>query len=218
MTVSHELRFAKRKLDTFLNWSSNCLWRIYARLHGASLARDVEFRGCPLIHCVRGADISFKSGVRINSKLRSNPIMNRARSTFCCVASGARINIGRDVGMSAVSITAARKVSIGEGTLIGADCLISDTDFHIPLPNNRWGNDTVARSAPVVIGKGCFIGARVIILKGVQIGDGVVIAAGAVVTRDVPEAHLASGNPATFRPLPSKWRHPATDAKPSTIG
>jgi acetyltransferase-like isoleucine patch superfamily enzyme len=39
------------------------------------------------------------------------------------------------------------------------------------------------------------------VLKGVTIGDRAVVGAGAVVTRDVPDRHLAAGNPAQIRPL-----------------
>lgn len=46
------------------------------------------------------------------------------------------------------------------------------------------------------IGKRCFIGARSILLPGVTIGDGSIVAAGAVVTRDVPPASIVGGNPA----------------------
>ncbi|MEP3214071.1 MAG: hypothetical protein ABJQ29_12795 [Luteolibacter sp.] len=49
------------------------------------------------------------------------------------------------------------------------------------------------------------------ILKGVTIGDGAVVAAGAVVSKDVPSEHLASGNPAENRPLPEKWRQSRVD-------
>lgn len=194
-----------RKFRIHLYTHGRRLWRVYARLRRATVAPNVEFRGRPLIRCARGGEVRFETGVRVNSALTSNPIMLRARSTFCCTTAGARIVLERDVGVSAVSITAAKKVIIGEGTLLGADCLITDTDFHIPLGNYRWGNDVVAGSRPVRIGKGCFIGARAVILKGVNIGDGAVVAAGAVVTKDVPTEHLAAGNPATSRPLPDKW-------------
>jgi len=60
----------------------------------------------------------------------------------------------------------------------------------------------------VIIGRGCFIGARAIILKGVTIGDCAVVGAGAVVTRDVPAGHLAAGNPAVCRPLTGPWLRP----------
>lgn len=46
------------------------------------------------------------------------------------------------------------------------------------------------------IGKNCFIGARSIILPGVTIGDGSIVAAGSVVTKDVPPSTIVAGNPA----------------------
>ena len=46
------------------------------------------------------------------------------------------------------------------------------------------------------IGENCFIGARSIILPGVTIGDGSIVAAGAVVTQDVPSGVVVAGNPA----------------------
>lgn len=49
---------------------------------------------------------------------------------------------------------------------------------------------------PVVIGDDVWIGTRVIILPGVKIGNGVIIAAGAVVTKDIPDYAVAGGVPA----------------------
>jgi acetyltransferase-like isoleucine patch superfamily enzyme len=46
------------------------------------------------------------------------------------------------------------------------------------------------------IGSNCFIGACAIILPGLHIGDGSIVAAGAVVTKDVPPGSLVGGNPA----------------------
>lgn len=46
------------------------------------------------------------------------------------------------------------------------------------------------------IGADCFIGARSLILPGVSVGDGSIVAAGAVVTRDVPARCVVAGNPA----------------------
>jgi acetyltransferase-like isoleucine patch superfamily enzyme len=195
-------------IRTYIDQQFYRMWRLYARVRRATVASDVIFRGRPLIHCVKGAEIRLDSGVRVNSSIESNPIMMRARSIICCVTPGARIILERNVGASGVTITAALEVVIGEGTLLGADCIIIDTDFHLPLPDHRWGNDVLASASPIRIGKGCFIGARAVILKGVKIGDGAVVAAGAVVIKDVPAAYLAAGNPAVSRPLPNKWLHP----------
>ncbi len=46
------------------------------------------------------------------------------------------------------------------------------------------------------IGERCFIGARSVILPGIQIGDECVVAAGSIVTKDVPARCLVAGNPA----------------------
>jgi acetyltransferase-like isoleucine patch superfamily enzyme len=162
--------------------------------------------GRPLIRCVRGGSLEIQEGVKINTRVASNPVIGRQRTTLMVMAPGARMVIGAYVGMSGVCICAANCVEIGERTIIGADALVTDTDFHSPLPDGGWSNDAAGNSAPVRIGKGCFIGARAIILKGVTIGDGAVVAAGALVTRDVPAEHLAIGNPAMVKPLDEKWK------------
>ncbi|NWA04467.1 acyltransferase [Pseudomonas gingeri] len=60
----------------------------------------------------------------------------------------------------------------------------------------RAGKGT-ARS--IVVGNGCWIGAKSVILGGVTIGDGAIVAAGAIVTRDVPGHVLVAGVPAVVK-------------------
>ena len=183
------------------------LYRAYARMRRATVHPSVVMNGRPLIRCAQGGRLEIGEGVKINTRVASNPVIGRRRTTLMVMAPGARMMIGTYVGMSGVCICAANSVEIGERTIIGADALITDTDFHSPLPDGGWSNDAAGTSAPVKIGKGCFVGARAIILKGVTIGDGAVVAAGALVTRDVPAEHLAIGNPAVVRPLDVKWLH-----------
>ena len=183
------------------------LYLAYARMRRATVHPSVVMNGRPLVRCVRGGTLEIGAGVKINTRVSSNPVIGRTRTSLMVMAPGARMMIGAHVGMSGVCICAANSVEIGERTIIGADALITDTDFHSPLPDGSWSNDAAGASAPVVIGKGCFIGARAIILKGVTIGDGAVVAAGALVTRDVPAEHLAIGNPAMVKPLHIKWLH-----------
>jgi len=186
-------------------------WRMYARLRRATVHPTVVMRGRPIFRCVRGASVVLREGVRINSSPASNPVIGRSRSALCAISPGAVLDVGKGVGMSGVCLCAAQSLIIGEDTIIGADALITDTDFHLPLPGWKWSSDAFAASKPIVIGRGCFIGARAIILKGVTLGDGAVVAAGALVTRDVPAAHLAIGNPARIQPLDGRWIHPADE-------
>lgn len=67
-----------------------------------------------------------------------------------------------------------------------------------------WANVTIA---PVTIKARAWIGFNAIVLKGVTIGEGAVVAAGAVVTKDVPPYSVAAGNPArVIRTLPGAQR------------
>jgi acetyltransferase-like isoleucine patch superfamily enzyme len=82
--------------------------------------------------------------------------------------------------------------------------MVLDNDFHVPAGDWGWASESVANARPIKIGRGVFIGARAIVLKGVTIGDRALIGAGAVVTKDVPAGYVAVGNPArAFLPKPN---------------
>jgi maltose O-acetyltransferase len=107
---------------------------------------------------------------------------------------GSRITIGERCFFSNnVSIIARECVEIGNKCLIGDGTMIVDADFHEVNPERRH---ELGGIAPVFIGHNVWIGSRVIILKGVHIGDHSVIAAGAVVSSDIPARSLAGGVPA----------------------
>ncbi len=82
------------------------------------------------------------------------------------------------------------KLIIGNHTAIASSVLIYNSEHDIHSANF----DPIEE--PVEIGDYVFIGARAIILPGVKIGQGAVVAAGAVVTKDVPEMTIVGGVPA----------------------
>ena len=120
----------------------------------------------------------------------------------------ARIEIGNNVYVGGGTIVAsAASISIGDDVLVSYQCLIADSDNHSVRYSIRkndladWRDGgrhewTTTATRPVTIGRGAWLGARVIVLKGVNIGEGAVIGAGSVVTRDVPAWSVAGGNPA----------------------
>lgn len=107
-----------------------------------------------------------------------------------------RITIGDDVDFAfRVICTTKGGVRIGSRTLIGYGAQILSADHRIPLgrgPIFSSGH----KACPIHIGADVWIGAHAIITQGVSIGEGAVIAAGSVVTRDVPPFAIAGGIPA----------------------
>lgn len=133
----------------------------------------------------------------ILNELAENPAGITHRTVLCTDRPNAQLLIGDQVGMSGVIICASERISIGDRVLLGADCAIYDTDFHPLDAQARLVNDlSKVGVKPVVVGSDVWIGARAIVLKGVTIGDGAIIAAGAVVTRDVPPGAIVAGVPA----------------------
>lgn len=85
-------------------------------------------------------------------------------------------------------------IHIGRRTGISYGVLLITQTHEIGGPERRWSHP--ARTAPIMIGDGVWVGAGAIVLPGVVIGDGCVIAAGAVVGRDCEPNGLYFGNPA----------------------
>lgn len=118
--------------------------------------------------CVLGSSVSLTSE-------SSNGVLNRGE--------GVQLNEG-------VRVDYSGGVALGDNTLVSADaCIFSHSHGYDP--------HSVPTFRSKVIGRNVWIGTRAIITEGVSsIGEGAVIAAGAVVTRDVPAFAVVGGNPA----------------------
>ena len=86
-------------------------------------------------------------------------------------------------------------INIGARTLIGPGCsFYSGTHPLDPALRNGIAGPEFGKD--INIGEDCWLGGNVIVLPGVTIGRGCTIGAGSVVTKDIPDFHVAAGNPA----------------------
>ena len=105
---------------------------------------------------------------------------------------GKNITVGNNVFINAgCKFQDQGGIVIGDGTFIGHNTVLATLDHDID-PDKRQ----LLYPAPIHIGSKVWIGAGVIITKGVTIGDNSVIAAGAVVTHDISPNVIAAGVPA----------------------
>ena len=106
---------------------------------------------------------------------------------------GRHLTIGRNVFINQnCTLYDLAPVSIGDDVLIGPNVSII-TDGH-PVPPSRRTAYVAAK--PIVIERGVWIAAGATLIGGVTIGENSVVAAGSVVTKDVPANTLVGGNPA----------------------
>jgi acetyltransferase-like isoleucine patch superfamily enzyme len=105
------------------------------------------------------------------------------------------IHLGKDVFINQQCILAAdEKIIIGDNVSIGFRAMLITSNYELypdPATNRR-----PRYFEPITIGKNVWIGSGAIILPGVTIGDGCVVAAGAVVTKDIPSYTLVGEVPA----------------------
>ena len=92
-----------------------------------------------------------------------------------------------------VTILDVKEVYIGDNVMIGPHTLIT-TVGHPLTPKGR--REHLAQASEIHIGNDVWLGGNVTILPGVSIGEGSIIAAGSVVTKDIPANAVAAGNPA----------------------
>ena len=111
---------------------------------------------------------------------------------------GAILRAGVSVGDGAVIMMGA---VVGEGTLIDMGAVLGGRAAvgrrsHIGAGAVLAGVVEPPSAKPVTVGDDVLIGANAVVIEGVHIGNGAVVAAGAVVTRDVPENAVVAGIPA----------------------
>jgi len=151
-------------------------------------------------------------GVQVGARARVSP-----RAQLHGVFSVGEASIGSDVHMGEGSYVGSGFVMsarIGRWCSIGYEVVIGPTEHDPDAPTTSPvlarvrglpGSDAERATPPPVIDDEVWIGAKVVVLRGVHIGHGAVVAAGAVVVSDIPPMEIWGGVPARL----IRRRHPS---------
>lgn len=135
-----------------------------------------------------------------NSELKVNGNFNVGFGSDIRIFDNAKLEIGSGYLNGFVQIVCAKKIEIGNDVAIARDVIIRDTDAHDIIGKNH------EKEKEVKIGDHVWIGTRAIIMKGVTIGEGAIIAAGSVVTKNVPPHTIVAGIPAKVIKENTDWK------------
>jgi len=158
--------------------AANAYWHLRK-----ATARRVRIKlvGSPKV--VNEGTMTFGDGVRLDSTVAKLELV---------ALEGGHLEIGNNVFINyGSSLVSSKHVKIGDHSLIGTHVMVMDCDFH-RIEDKAW--DTTG--LPIILEERVWLGNRSIVLKGVTIGHDAVVAAGSVVTRDVPPRTVVAGVPA----------------------
>lgn len=130
---------------------------------------------------------------RLFSELTGQPV----DESFCLFPPfysdyGQNISVGKGVFINACChFQDQGGITIGDGAQIGHNVVLATLN-HEAEPGRR----KITKPGPITIGENVWIGSNAVVVPGVSIGDGAIVAAGAVVTKDVPPNAVVGGVPA----------------------
>ena len=105
---------------------------------------------------------------------------------------GKKTTFGRDCFVNfGCTFLALGGITIEDDVFIGPHCVLA-TEYHPEEPTTRHSLLT----KPIVVKRNAWLGANVTVLAGVTIGENAIVAAGSVVTKDVPDNMVVAGSPA----------------------
>jgi acetyltransferase-like isoleucine patch superfamily enzyme len=170
--------WARRHFISKILPALNARWHLR---HATSRGSRITLVGHPKV--VNQGKMTFGERVRLDSTV--------AKMELVSLPDG-HLEIGNNVFINyGSSLVSSKHVKVGDDCLIGTHVMVMDTDFH-RVEDKAW--DTTGE--PIVIEDRVWLGNRSIVLKGVTVGHDAVVAAGSVVTRDVPPRCVVAGVPA----------------------
>lgn len=172
-------------------------WVLFKTMLGGFF--DLINAAIKLRNCTKGKMVTVKGRLKITARGKiiigdNCKIWSHVGTTQISAGPRATIEIGDNTFINAGTIITSRKhIKIGKNCHIANQVIMMDDDFHdVGKREEKSGKEAI------IIGDNVWVATRVTILKGVSIGEGAVIAAGAVVTKDVPAFTLVGGVPAKF--------------------
>lgn len=184
-TIFFFLRKSIKYLSGFA-WSFFC--NMNFRIQGVKVLKSNKFWGWTIMSRYPQSEIVIGSPNFFDSSKNVNLIGVNRQCILSTHARNAKIQIGNKNGFSGVTIAAFNKIVIGNNVKVGANVLITDSNWHPEDPRS-------GESFPVVIEDNVWLGVNCIVLKGVTIGENSIIGANSVVVKDIPANSIASGNP-----------------------
>lgn len=157
-----------------------------------------------------GYEIGKNGKIRSNTEIYDDVVIGNNFTTGHNVLIRSHTTIGNNVLVGTNSVIEGRciignNVSIQSNVYIPINSIIEDYVFIGPcacFTNDKYPIRINFELKGPRIRKGASIGANSTLLSGVEIGEGAMVAAGAIVTHDIPSNYLAIGVPARIKPLP----------------
>lgn len=192
--IYRAIGFSLRTLGAFF---STLFFKTQCVFLGANYGERLKVIGLVNLWAPPGT-VSVGSGsILISSSLRCSSFALSHRIRLRVITSSGAIRIGENVSMNGASITSRSKPIVLENdVMLGPNVAIADADFHEVWPPAARVKPGMQFDDGVVIKQRAWIGAKAVILKGVTVGENAVVAAGSIVTKDVPPNSMVAGNPA----------------------
>jgi acetyltransferase-like isoleucine patch superfamily enzyme len=175
---------SKMKGDVIVNGSASLDLRKNSRIEN----NGVLNLGCPK-WCVPSRNACILQMLE-DSQLTIAKALTVSPGGIVSIGEKAVLSVGDLFINSDSRIICQEEITVGHHVLLGWESELCDSDFHSMIYNGY------RVTGPIAIEDRVWIGNKATVMKGVHIGTGAVIAAGSIVTRDVPAHALAGGIPA----------------------
>ncbi len=180
--------------------------KLYPWILGATGSNVFFGRGITLRHPHKiriGSDVVIDDHCMLDAKGQANAgitiedgVFIGRNSIIYCKDGDIEIQTQANISFNC-EVFSSHKVVVGKGSMIAGYCYImSGGSYDCKHAEVGFAEQDGYAKGPTVIGEGCWLGAKVVVLDGASIGDGTVVGAGAVVTKAIPERSIALGIPA----------------------